>query len=554
MALPAGGGMMGWRWAGLGWRLILRCRATDSSPPQLVQMACNMLPRRRACPRLLLMTRGGRRRALGSGLGALLTLAACTVASPSIAPSTSGSAAPSESPSAGGLPATGQVVATEPLVLRSAPGTGADSTVLPVGLSPGMRFAILEGPVEASDYRWYRVLVGEISGWAAAGSREGEPWLAAVRNGGISFGGQPAGEAVPQLFRVDPDGTDLRQLTHLTDADIALDAPLRDAAGGQVRPVLTCGFGVGGQWSPSGARIALSVGGCETVILTVAADGDSVVRIADGRGPAWSNDGAQLAFELNIPYLPCGRDCGGPDIGPWDIQVAPATGGAISVVSQGAPWEASSGPIWSPSSRELAFTCGPIDGTSSVCMVNSDGSHRHIVAATSLVTGSTDDALLVARSLFPGGARLLSWAPDGTWLVVRRTTAANVNELWLVRADGSDERILPGVGDAFPAAWSPDGQQIGLTFIEVTSGAQTTILISTDGSSSRELAADSRFEAWAPDGQSILVSSVAPTGAATLSVIDVESGTIRPIVDLPSELIGTSSGFAWQPFLEYSLN
>jgi hypothetical protein len=473
-----------------------------------------------------------KQRALAGSLGVLLNLAGCAVVSPSISPSTGGSALPSGSPSAEGRPVTGQVVATEPLVLRSAPGTGADSTILPGRLWPGMRFAVREGPVEASDYRWYRVLVGELNGWAAAGSREGEPWLAVVRNGAISFGGQAAGESVPQLFIVNPDGTGLRQLTHLTDADIALG----DVEAGRLRPVLTCGFGMSGQWSPSGGRIALTVGGCETVILTVAADGGGLVRIGDGRAPAWSNDGAQLAFTQNVPYLPCGRACGGPDIGPWDIQVVPAAGGEITAGSHVAPWEAATGPIWSPSGRELAFSCGPIDGTSSVCMANSDGSDHHVVGDAG------------------GAASLLSWAPDGTWLVIRRTTAASINELWVVRPDGSDAMILPGLGDAFPAAWSPDGQQIGLTFFEVANGAQTTIVISADGSSSRELAADSRFEAWAPDGQSILVSEVAANGATTLSLIDLESGTMRPIAELPPELISGSTGFTWQPLLELSLN
>ena len=417
-------------------------------------------------------------------------------------------------------------------MLRSAPGTGADSAILPGRLWPGTRFAILEGPVEASDYRWYRVQVGELTGWAAAGSNEGVPWMAAVRNGAISFGGQPAADPLPQVFLIDPGGSDLRQLTHLTDADIALAVALADDDPGALRPVLTCGFGLGGSWSPSGERFAFNVGSCDTVILTVAADGSDLVHIADGRGMAWSNDGARLAYGLNIPYLVCGRACGGVELGPWDIQAAPATGGPVASVSHGAAWEVAYGPIWSPSGGELAFTCGPIDGASSVCMVNSDGTDQRIVAAGSL----------------------LSLSPDGSRLVIRRTDAAGVSELWVARADGSDEIILPGVGEAFPAAWSPDGQLIAMTVFGVAGAGPTTILISPDGSASRELAAGSRFEAWAPDGRSVLVSGISASEATTLYLVDVASGVIAPIVDLPSELIGGSSGFAWQPLVEYSLH
>ena len=82
---------------------------------------------------------------------------------PASSPEPTNSTTPSGIPTPSVLPITlavhpiAQVVASSPLVLRSAPGTGADSTMLPGRLWPGMRVGLLRGPVDASGYQWYRV-------------------------------------------------------------------------------------------------------------------------------------------------------------------------------------------------------------------------------------------------------------------------------------------------------------------------------------------------------------------------------------------------------------
>ena len=50
------------------------------------------------------------------------------------------------------------------------------------------------------------------------------------------------------------------------------------------------------------------------------------------------------------------------------------------------------------------------------------------------------------------GLDSLGWAPDGAWL-----TAATSTKTWLLRADGSGLREIPGV-----ATWSPDGRTLGV--------------------------------------------------------------------------------------------
>lgn len=68
--------------------------------------------------------------------------------------------------------------------MRSQPTTGAESAMYEPLLSTGTRLFVVDGPVAGSGYAWYQVLPisGEVrdvaaSGWVAATSRDGEPWL-----------------------------------------------------------------------------------------------------------------------------------------------------------------------------------------------------------------------------------------------------------------------------------------------------------------------------------------------------------------------------------------
>ena len=78
-------------------------------------------------------------------------------------------------------------VVADDLVVRSAPFVGAGSQILEPPLAAGDRLLILEGPVEASGYRWYRVEPRSAgdgqhapSGWVAAAGRDGEIWIEAL--------------------------------------------------------------------------------------------------------------------------------------------------------------------------------------------------------------------------------------------------------------------------------------------------------------------------------------------------------------------------------------
>lgn len=120
--------------------------------------------------------------------------AAVTVApvEPTAAPSPTSSgpqtAAPSPSATASDGRADIAEVVTTDLVVRSLPGTGPESQIYSPSLSAPTLLYVIDGPVAADGYDWYRVVPFEAfhsdqgipspgMGWVAAASKDGEAWI-----------------------------------------------------------------------------------------------------------------------------------------------------------------------------------------------------------------------------------------------------------------------------------------------------------------------------------------------------------------------------------------
>ena len=102
----------------------------------------------------------------------------------------------------------------------------------------------------------------------------------------IAFSGttrNAAGSTGPaEIFTIEPDGTDLVQVTNETDA--ATDP----------------------EWSPDGSRIAYDVTDdpanscCGQQVFTIRPDGTDREFVSQGRDPAWSPDGAEIAVIVHL--------------------------------------------------------------------------------------------------------------------------------------------------------------------------------------------------------------------------------------------------------------
>lgn len=195
-------------------------------------------------------------------------------------------------------------------------------------------------------------------------------------------------------------------------------------------------------WSPDGAKIAFTR---NHAIYVMNANGTGLTRLTSDAvfvgGAAWSPDGQHIAF-------------------------ASLNGGIWVMDADGAnPHQVSAGgyqPAWSPDGRRIAFASGPVgDGSAEIYVMNADGS-----ASINLTTGSQF------------GDAGPAWSPDGGTLAYSSLYCGAYDDAYqcdvfdyvidVLNVDGSGRRLLldlPGTtpSDAGPApdvTWSPDGGKI----------------------------------------------------------------------------------------------
>lgn len=235
-----------------------------------------------------------------------------------------------------------------------------------------------------------------------------------------------------QLWTMNADGSDARQLTHL-----------RAHA---YQPA----------WSPDGSTIAFTSEGGR--IWTVASDGTGAQRLTPRvqkatyeTSPAWSPDGTRIAFARTRFFQKSLRT---------SIMVRDAdSGNERTVVSERLKQLGSySQPGWSPAGERLVVTRAVV------------GKHNYFQPSIfSVALDGTD-----RRPLASGGSGG-SYSPDGTkiaFVSVRDRNGEQCGsdecwyraELYVMNADGSGmTRLTRNKGDEQSAAWSPDGGRIAFS-------------------------------------------------------------------------------------------
>ncbi|MDO8485585.1 MAG: hypothetical protein Q7S35_11665 [Candidatus Limnocylindrales bacterium] len=400
----------------------------------------------------------------------------------------------SPSPGADGPLAVGDIAAMVTdgrLVIRTQPGTGADSAIFKTKLFPGQRVLTIEGPVEASGYPWFRVRLGVIEGWVAAASQDGVPWLAPVRNGLIAFVRAAADGSGEAIYTIAPDATG-EQSVLLADPGVFDYSQLT--------------------WSPDGQRLAFvgtladAVNG-SSEIFVVDADGSNLVQITqnevDDDSPAWSPDSTQIAFrrtELD-PSAPVDSN----------VVVIGADGSGVKLLGPGA------NPVWSPDGQQLAMTVSG-GGSSRVWVQAADGGDRRQVTDVSVASAPP------------------SWSPDGQHLVF------SSSGLFLVEVASGSITPLTAEPGSMPT-WSIGGT---IAFSTIGSGSPGIFLVDPDGSGLRRVSGDlglTPVPEWSPDGRRLLLSDEGR--GSQVGVVDPSSGNLT----LLTEDGGTNRSPAWQPRL-----
>lgn len=236
-----------------------------------------------------------------------------------------------------------------------------------------------------------------------------------------------------QLFTIEPDGTGLKQITHL--------AMKRSSVPGVEQP----------HWSPDGKLILFDSDYAPTSehvnsLFTVKPNGSGLKRVPLVTGlfngePTWSPDGKNIAYTFDATNTPAHQQ---------GVEIAQADGAfpyALTRVEHA--YQLQGRPSWSPSGNWIAFTESDGQGQSQIMKVRDVG------------------GALIPLTPFDLNANNAKWSRDGTRLLFnshndkKPGVSANV---YVVDADGKNLTQLThntgGNLDAYADSWSPDGTEI----------------------------------------------------------------------------------------------
>lgn len=254
-------------------------------------------------------------------------------------------------------------------------------------------------------------------------------------------------------------------------------------------------------WSPDGARIAfIKNDGNDNEIFVMNADGTGITQLtfntADDQGPTWSADGTKIGFNGN-------------STGVYQIYTISPTGGTPTALTSGAGGNFT--PSWSPNGAKIAFT-STRDGHNEIYVMNPDG------------TGQTR-----LTALYADGNYDATWSPDGSKIAY--THGGGVPDIFVMNADGSNPVNLTntaGVPEA-SATWSPDGTKI--VYVRDVSGIGDIFVMNANGTSQTNITNTSSSESL-PDWQPVVGPTIAQQIQSLISYLNqlgLAKGTVNSL-------------------------
>lgn len=202
-------------------------------------------------------------------------------------------------------------------------------------------------------------------------------------------------------------------------------------------------------------------------------------------------------------------------------------------------------PAWSPDGEQIAFASGrrALMGSASLYLIGANGSNMRPLKE-------------YPRSKFPLFGNHPAWSPDGRYIAYDRCLNCEAggknHEIFVFDLEADTTRRLTHhpVGDRLPT-WSPDGEQIafvsGRDYFDADSARyrQDLYVMNADGSNQRRLTTtgDVGSPIWSPDGNTVVYRSEGPR----LSMLSLESRKISQIeIDLPPQMINLFP-VVWSP-------
>jgi Tol biopolymer transport system component len=234
--------------------------------------------------------------------------------------------------------------------------------------------------------------------------------------------------------------------------------------------------------SPDGSLITFlsdRTGTNNVFVIGVDGSGERQISQSGAGTPRFSRDGRSILFA-------------GPGADSGRVTAVPVNGGERRVLAS-VPGRS---PVLSPDGNRVAFLTG--SWTSTVTAVaNSDGSGVRPVAGGGRTT-----------------AWNAAWSPDGRRIAYTYGDSSHVLQVWVVNADGSDNRVVTHIdsaeGSTQMPAWSPDGRRLAVQVSRQHFGHIWVVDLATGAATKLAAHGDSiadEVPAWFPDGKRIAFQS-----------------------------------------------
>jgi Tol biopolymer transport system component len=250
-------------------------------------------------------------------------------------------------------------------------------------------------------------------------------------------------------------------------------------------------------WSPDGAQIAFySERDGNAEIYVMGADGSNITRLtnspADEGYPAWSPDGRTLTFDSD-------RD------GDFEIYAMDRDGSNVRQVTDHPARDVSA--AWAPDGSHVVFMsdrAGGFDVYKEIVPAAAHPTQKDAVPVTVRLTttGSSwfpaysadgsrmafhvgrDVHVMPARggplrrlTTDPANGMYPTWSPDATRIAFMSWRNGRT-ELFTMQSDGSDQKVLLSMprGDAIDPRWSPDGRRIAFVHMPDGMNGKTAVI------------------------------------------------------------------------------
>ena len=230
-------------------------------------------------------------------------------------------------------------------------------------------------------------------------------------------------------------------------------------------------------WSPDGQHLVFVAAAGQLATTRADGSGATTLLVAGGSPPSviysyptWSPDGKRILFvQLDSAS------------GRQDLVAINADGSGLQPLVVNGAYNRD--PAWSPDGKRIAFASNVDAGFNEIYVVNADGSNQR-----RLTTNSSDDTAP-------------TWSPDGAFLVYVTSQNASA-DLSVMAADGSGQIILTeNAAEDIDPAWSPDGTHLAFAANRNANPYQVYTM-RRDGGEKRLLtesvAGDSATPAWQP--------------------------------------------------------